>query len=87
MEIFLFLCYKLYCEKDDIMSNTKQKRVLSVKMFSSFDEENRAEHRRLAALTPNRRLKEFAILQERVWGTKWTKDGIEKTVSIEKVKW
>jgi hypothetical protein len=69
------------------MSNTKQKRVLSVKMFSSFEEENRAEHRRLAALTPNQRLKEFSILQERVWGTKWTKDGIEKTASVEKVKW
>ena len=87
MENFLFLCYKLYSEKEDIMSNTKQKRVLSVKMFSSFKEENRAENRRLAALTPNQRLKEFAILQERVWGTRWTEDRIVKIASIEKVIW
>lgn len=87
MENFLFLCYKLYCEKDDMMSNRKRKRAFSVKMFSSFDEENRAEHLRLAALTPNQRLKEFAILQERVWGTRWTEDGIVKTASIEKVTW
>ncbi|HLP60234.1 MAG TPA: hypothetical protein VK186_15450 [Candidatus Deferrimicrobium sp.] len=69
------------------MSNTKQKRVLSVKIFSSFEEENRAEHRRLAALTPSRRLKEFAVLQKRVWGTKWTEEGIKKTVRIEKLTW
>jgi hypothetical protein len=69
------------------MSNTKQKRVFSVKTFSSFEEENRAEHRRLAALTPNQRLKEFAILQKRVWGTRWTKDRIVKTASFEKVTW
>ena len=69
------------------MSNRKRKRAFSVKMFSSFDEENRAEHLRLAALTPNQRLKEFAILQERVWGTRWTEDGIVKTASIEKVTW
>jgi hypothetical protein len=87
VESFLFLCYKLYSDKDDMMSNTKRKRALSVKMFSSFDEENRAEHLRLAALTPNQRLKEFAILQERVWGTRWTEDRIVKTASIEKVTW
>jgi len=87
VENFSFLCYKLYYEKDDIMTDIKQKRVLTVKMFSSFEEENRAEHRRLAALTPNQRLKEFAILQERVWGTGWTEDRIVKTVSIEKVTW
>lgn len=69
------------------MSNTKQKRVLAVKVFSSFAEENRAEHRRLASLTPAQRLKEFALLQERVWGTKWTKDRIVKTARIEKVVW
>jgi len=74
-------------EKDDTMSNKKQDRVLSVKRFSSFEEENRAEHRRLAALTPNQRLKEFAILQERVWGTKWTGEGIKKTAEVEKVTW
>jgi len=61
--------------------------MLSVKVFSSFEEENRAEHHRIAVLTPKQRLKEFAILQERVWGTKWTKDRILKIASIEKVTW
>ncbi|MGE5340182.1 MAG: hypothetical protein ACM3SY_01755 [Candidatus Omnitrophota bacterium] len=65
----------------------KQNKVLSVKRFSSFEEENRAEHRRLAELTPELRLNEFAVLQERVWGIKWTEKAIVKTARIEKVKW
>ncbi|KAA3606293.1 MAG: hypothetical protein DWQ06_02280 [Calditrichaeota bacterium] len=65
----------------------KPKRNLTVKVFSSFEEENRAEHRRLANLTPEERLKEFAILQERVWGEKWTKSKIKKVVRIEKTDW
>ncbi len=69
------------------MANTKQNRVVSVRKFSSFEEENRAEHRRLAALTYEQRLKEFAILQERVWGKKWTEGEILKTARIEKVAW
>ncbi|MDQ1351337.1 MAG: hypothetical protein QG657_1639 [Acidobacteriota bacterium] len=69
----------------DIMLKEKQERVLVMKVFSSFEEENRAEHRRLAALTPYQGLKEFAILQERVWGTKWTRERILKNVRIEKV--
>jgi hypothetical protein len=86
--VFFFdLCYKLDIEKDDIMSDTKQKRVLCVNVFSSLEEENRAEHRRLAAMTPNQRLKEFSVLQARVWGKKWTENRIEKNASIEKVTW
>lgn len=69
------------------MSNAKQKRNLSMKVYSSFEEENRAEHRRLAALTPEQRLTEFGILQTRVWGKKWTKDRIVKIATFEKVKW
>lgn len=65
----------------------KAKRNLTVKVFSSFEEENRAEHRRLANLTPEERWKEFAILQERVWGEKWTKSKIKKVVRIEKTDW
>jgi len=69
------------------MASTKHNRVVSVKRFSSFEEENREEHRRLAALTSEQRLNEFAILQERLWGKKWTQDGIVKTVRIEKLEW
>jgi len=69
------------------MGSTKRDRVIAVKKFSSFEEENRAEHHRLAALTHEERLHEFEILQERVWGTKWTKDAMVKTARIERVSW
>jgi hypothetical protein len=69
------------------MSKTKQKRVLAVKMYSSFEEENQSEHRRLATMTPDQRLKEFAILQEHVWGVRWIEDRMVKIASIEKVPW
>lgn len=65
----------------------KKKRDLQVKVFSSFEEENRAEHRRLARMTPMERLEEFAILQERMWGTKWTKEPMVKIASYEKLSW
>ncbi len=66
---------------------TKKKRDLRVTVFSSFEDENRAEHRRLAHLTPMQRLEEFAILQERMWGTKWTKDRMKKIATYEKITW
>jgi hypothetical protein len=69
------------------MSKTKQKRVVSVNRFSSFEEENLAEHCRLAGLTPIQRLKEFGILQERLWGVKWTGSEMEKVAIIEKLAW
>jgi hypothetical protein len=65
----------------------KKKRELRVTVFSSFEDENRAEHRRLAHLTPMQRLEQFAILQERMWGTKWTKDRMIKTATFEKLTW
>ena len=69
------------------MADKKPKRDLSVSIFSSFEDENKAEHRRLAAMTPKQRWDEFAILQERVWGKKWTNERIVKRVSFEKLKW
>ncbi len=47
------------------MSNKKHKRELTIKVFSSFEGENRAEHRQLADLTPEQRWNEFSVLQER----------------------
>lgn len=65
----------------------KKKRELRVEVFSSFEDENRAEHRRLALLTPMQRMEEFAILQERMWGKKWTEEPMVKIVTIEKLSW
>lgn len=69
------------------MSHRKQERMLSIKRFSSFEEENLEEHHRLFEMTPEQRLEEFEVLQERAWGKKWTKEKIKKIVRIEKVPW
>lgn len=59
----------------------------SVRVFSSFEEENRMEHRRLAEMTPEERCAELAVLQERVWGELWTSVPMKKTASWEKLAW
>jgi hypothetical protein len=56
-------------------------------VFSSFEDENNAECKRFARMTPTQRLDEFAILQERVWGEKWTREPMRRIASIEKVSW
>jgi hypothetical protein len=55
----------------------KKKRDMPIEVFSSIEEENLAEYRRRARMTPTERMEEFAILQERVWGNKWTKEPIK----------
>lgn len=65
----------------------KKKRDMSIEVFSSIEEENRAEYARRARMTPMERMEEFAILQERVWGDKWTKEPIVKVISFEKISW
>ncbi|MBN2037306.1 MAG: hypothetical protein JW768_11235 [Chitinispirillaceae bacterium] len=56
-------------------------------LFSSFEEENRAEYLRLAGMTPSQRLDEFVVLQKRVWGERWTKKTIKKIAAVELVSW
>ena len=65
----------------------KKKRDMTIKVFSSIEEENLAEYRRRARMTPMERMEEFAILQERVWGNKWTKEPIVKVIRFEKISW
>lgn len=65
----------------------KKKRDMPIKVFSSIEEENLAEYRRRARMTPMERMEEFAILQERVWGDKWTKEPIIKVIRFEKISW
>ncbi len=62
-------------------------RNLNIKVFNSFEEEEAAEYKRRSEQSPQERMKEFAILQERCWGDKWTKSKIEHVVSYEKVDW
>ena len=63
------------------------KKNLNIKIFSSFEEEAEAEYKRRAEQSPQERMKEFAILQERCWGEKWTNSKIEHVVSFEEVTW
>jgi hypothetical protein len=58
-----------------------------VEVFHSFEEENTAEHRRLAAMSPEERCHEMAILQERVWGSEWTSKPIQRVVQYEDLGW
>ena len=58
-----------------------------VEVFHSFEKENAAEHRRLAAMSPEERCLEMAILQERVWGPEWTSKPMQRVVRYEDLSW
>jgi len=60
---------------------------LKVEVFSSFEDEMKAEYKRRSEQSPQDRIREFSILQERCWGEKWTNRKIEPVVSFEKVGW
>ena len=61
-----------------------QKRV---EIFHSLEDENKAEDKRRAKMTPEERLAEFSVLQERRWGIGWYKKPIKKVATWEKVDW
>jgi hypothetical protein len=69
------------------MSPRSSKREAVFRVFTSFDEENEHEHDRLASLTPLQRWGEFAVLQRRVFGEKWTSEPMVKKVTFETVEW
>jgi len=58
-----------------------------VRVFASFEEENAAEHRRLAAMSPQDRLREFAVLQARRWGESWSQVPMRKKATWERTSW
>lgn len=62
-------------------------RNAEVRVFSSFEEENAAEHRRLAGMSHHDRLQEFAVLQVRRWGESWSQTPMQRTVTWERVRW
>jgi hypothetical protein len=58
-----------------------------VRVFDSFEEENEAEHQRLAAMTHGERMQEFAVLQARRWGANWGRQRIVKRATWERLSW
>ena len=58
-----------------------------IRVFSSLEEDNRFERQRLAHMTPEERCCEFAVLQERMWGSDWTSNPMAKVASYETVTW
>ncbi|MCU0305469.1 MAG: hypothetical protein MUC56_15555 [Thermoanaerobaculales bacterium] len=58
-----------------------------VRVFVSFDDENEAEHRQLASMSPQERMLEFAVLQARRWGQAWGRSPIVKRATWETVSW
>lgn len=69
------------------MSGCESKRSAVFRLFASFEEENNAEHERLASLTPLQRWQEFAVLQRRAFGDAWTEEPMVKAASVETVDW
>ncbi len=62
-------------------------RNLTIQIFNSFEDETKAESKRRSKQSHTDRMNEFAILQERCWGKRWTTEKIKKTVSFEQVAW
>jgi hypothetical protein len=58
-----------------------------IQIFSSIEAENAADLQRNAMMTPQARLDEASLLQERVWGKEWTKKPMKKVVTFEHVEW
>lgn len=56
-------------------------------IFTSFEEENEAERRRRAEMSPEQRLEEFAAVQERLWGDLWTSVPMAKVATWEQLPW
>ena len=62
-------------------------RRTQVRIYRSFEEENEAEYRRRTRMTPEERMAEFAVLQERAWGKDWTSKPMVKVATWEDVDW
>ena len=62
-------------------------RNTDVRVFSSFEEENAAEHQRLAEMSPEERMREFAVLQARRWGKSWGQKPMKMRAIWERLGW
>jgi len=64
-----------------------RQRRTGFRAFSSFEGENAAEHRRLARMGPEERMREFAVLQARRWGESWETTPMERRATWERLTW
>ena len=66
----------------------KKKNIATkIEFFSSFNSSNSADHIRWCNMSPKQRWDELAIIQKRVWGSRWTRGKIKRTASYEKLDW
>ena len=56
-----------------------------IKLFISFEDENRYESERRRKMTAEEKMKEFSIIMERRWGSDWRSQPIVKKVTFEKM--
>ena len=54
-----------------------------VRIYNSFEEQEKADIARRNAMSIKERLNEFAVIQERVWGKAWTDTPIVRKVTFE----
>ena len=69
------------------MKRRPDRKEHQVRVFGSFEEENEAEHQRLAAMTHDERMQEFAVLQARRWCANWGRRPIVKRATWERLSW
>ena len=58
-----------------------------VKIYNSFQAAETANSSRLSLMSIEDRLKEFAVIQQRAWGKRWTETAIVKKITFEDVQW
>ena len=58
-----------------------------IKFFASHEDAERAEIKRRESMSFQERLNEFAVIQQRAFGEKWTGTPIKKVVSYELLEW
>jgi len=64
-----------------------KKRNLTIKVYDSFEQEEKAETQRRSKKTSKECLDEFVILQRRVLGDNWCRQKMVRTITFEKVTW
>jgi len=62
-------------------------RDLTITAYNSFAEEEKSENNRRSMQTPQERLREFSILQDRCFGKGWGKKKMIKKITWETVQW
>lgn len=62
-------------------------RKSQVKIYHSFEEENEAEYRRRAKMTPEERMQELARLRAQHYGDDWADKPMERVATWEWVDW